>query len=535
MPGIPVLRWDYSDRLHATARQAAADRGIPETTYYVYDAAGQRVRKVTERAATGGHAHSRKSERIYLGTFEIYREYAHDGTATLERETLHVLDDKHRVALVETRTVGTDRGPRELTRYQLASHLDSSVLELDQHAQVISYEEYYPYGSTSYQAVRAKTETPKRYRYTGKERDTETGLSYHGARYYAPWLGRWASCDPIGLADSVDVYIYVNGNPIVAIDSTGHNSDKIIDQNDPYGGDLPPGGAPEQAQANLPEVHGTAREEAEQRSIPEEHAPPQGAAVEFSGASFAEVPPSQQADPIGQSGVRLRADQPRENYDSPVARQMAVRGYLNLAEIAEAGHGCAFCHIVKEYRTMRDANAAIDLGHYNAVSVALHEINIQFATIPLTVAAEALAAPAAEAAALRGIKVYRGTSNTSELQIHAETGQLMSDAARVGYEESGGSVQAARAASETAHAAGIETWGSEAAYAQAHGEFSSELSQIGARSMLSVTTDPAVAKFFAGSGGQVFSAVVDPALLIPQTMKTANESEFLITHMFGAH
>ena len=188
-----MLRWDEHDRLHATAR------GARKTTYYGYDAAGQRVRKVTERAGRI------RSERVYVGPFEVYREYADDGAVTLERETLHVLDGTRRVALVETRTAGTDRGPAELVRYQFANHLGSSVLELDQAGQVISYEEYYPYGSTSYQAVRARTETRKRYRYTGKERDTETGLYYHGARYYAPWLARWTSCDPAGLADGVNV------------------------------------------------------------------------------------------------------------------------------------------------------------------------------------------------------------------------------------------------------------------------------------------------------------------------------------------
>ena len=92
-----------------------------------------------------------------------------------------MFDDEHRLALVETRTTGTDPGPAELTRYQLANHLDSSVLELGQDAQVITYEEYYPYGSTSYLAVRVGIEAPKRYRYTAKERDTETGLRYHGS------------------------------------------------------------------------------------------------------------------------------------------------------------------------------------------------------------------------------------------------------------------------------------------------------------------------------------------------------------------
>jgi RHS repeat-associated protein len=240
MPEIPLMRWDYAGRLHATARHAAADGGPDpqEATYYVYDAAGQRVRKVTQRAATA----ARKSERIYVGAFEAYREYGPDGAVTLERETLNVSDDRHRLALAETRTVGTDRGPGELIRYQLGNHLDSSVLELDQEAQVISYEEYYPYGSTSYQAVRADIEAPKRYRYTGKERDTETGLYYHGARYCAPWLGRWTSCDPAGLADGTNLYAYVRDNPVRRADPTGYQGHDQDEKPDPDTTDGAPAG-----------------------------------------------------------------------------------------------------------------------------------------------------------------------------------------------------------------------------------------------------------------------------------------------------
>src|SRR5207245_3087955 len=138
---------------------------------------------------------------IYLGGFEIFR--AHNGpiganTATLERETLHLMDDKTRIAMVETRTLDTannDPAPRQLIRYQFGNHLGSASLELDDQAQIISYEEFNPFGSTSYQAVRRQTETPKRYRYTGKERDQESGFCYHGARYYARWLGRWTGID----------------------------------------------------------------------------------------------------------------------------------------------------------------------------------------------------------------------------------------------------------------------------------------------------------------------------------------------------
>ena len=93
-------------------------------------------------------------------------------------------------------------------------------------AQIISYEEYYPYGSTSYQAGRSAAEVSlKRYRYTGKERDEESGLYYHGARYYAPWTKRWLSCDPAGGGGTQSLYEYCSGNPTRFIDPTGEDSE----------------------------------------------------------------------------------------------------------------------------------------------------------------------------------------------------------------------------------------------------------------------------------------------------------------------
>ena len=41
--------------------------------------------------------------------------------------------------------------------------------------------------------MRSQLETPKRYRYTSKERDEENDLDYFGQRYYAAWLGRWTA------------------------------------------------------------------------------------------------------------------------------------------------------------------------------------------------------------------------------------------------------------------------------------------------------------------------------------------------------
>ena len=135
-------------------RPAAAGGGTPQTTYYVYDAGGQRVRKATDRQAAAGQAASRRPNGSTSARIEIYREYATDGTTvTLERETLHVTDGDTAIALVETRTTGTDKAPAQLVRYQYGNHLGSAVLELDDQSNIITYEEYFPFGSTSYQAV----------------------------------------------------------------------------------------------------------------------------------------------------------------------------------------------------------------------------------------------------------------------------------------------------------------------------------------------------------------------------------------------
>jgi RHS repeat-associated protein len=222
MSHLPLMQWDYKEQLQATTQQIVHNGGLPETTIYRYDANGQRIRKVTERQAAPGQTPTRLKERLYLGGLEIYREYGGDGhSITLERQTLLIVDDKQCVALVETRTQGSDHAAGQLTRYQFSNQLDTACLELDDQGQIITYEEYYPFGSSAYQAVRSQTETPKRYRFTGKERDEENALYYHGARYYACWLGRWTAPDPQGLIDGNNLYRYVHNNPVRHSDPTG--------------------------------------------------------------------------------------------------------------------------------------------------------------------------------------------------------------------------------------------------------------------------------------------------------------------------
>jgi RHS repeat-associated protein len=218
-PGVANCFWNDKNLLIATALTASADvTDGTDHAYYTYDAAGQRVRKVVVAGA------SVRRERIHVGGYEVFRHTS--GGKVTERHSVHVMDDRRRIALVETKTVDAgviQANPLPIVRYQHDNHLGSSVFELDGNGQPISREEYHPFGTTSYYVKPGTLRDIdiKRYRYTGKERDDETGLYYHGARYYAPWLGRWCSTDPAGLVDGASLYSYVRNNPVRFVDPDG--------------------------------------------------------------------------------------------------------------------------------------------------------------------------------------------------------------------------------------------------------------------------------------------------------------------------
>jgi len=149
-----------------------------------------------------------------------------------------VLDGVKRLAMVETKTVdaGVPVGtPAPKQRYQLGNHLGSAMLELDEAGLIVSYEEYHPYGSSAYRSARSGVEvSARRYRYVGMERDDETGLYLMGARYYACWLGRWTSADPMGIgADGPGLYNYTRGSPVTLSDPSGHQTPRPASGADP--------------------------------------------------------------------------------------------------------------------------------------------------------------------------------------------------------------------------------------------------------------------------------------------------------------
>lgn len=226
MPHLEEMEWNFKEELIKTIRQRRTDGGTPETTYYQYDGQGRRIRKITENQADFGIPPTKKEERIYLGDFELYQK--HSGKdAGLKRESLSLMIQERRFVMIETRNHIDDGTEKQLVRYQLHSHIDSVSIEVEgsTDAEVISYEEYHPYGTTSFQAKNASIKAAaKRYRFTGKERDDENGFYYHGARYYSAWLGRWMSSDPKGTIDGLNLYTYCKNNPLNYNDLSGTQS-----------------------------------------------------------------------------------------------------------------------------------------------------------------------------------------------------------------------------------------------------------------------------------------------------------------------
>jgi RHS repeat-associated protein len=210
------------------------DLGGGGKAWYQYDSGKQRTRKhMTRQPQPGGTDRTVKEERIYLGGYELYRCYINDPDDPIEEiESHHLFEGEQRVLLVDDVLVakasaqpgpsGSRISAQTLFRYQYGNHLGSVGLELNDTARRISYEEFHPYGTSAYRVMNSAIEAPvKRYRYTGMERDEESGLAIHSARYFASNIGSWASADPALLKGGINFYAYSGGNPICRLDHNG--------------------------------------------------------------------------------------------------------------------------------------------------------------------------------------------------------------------------------------------------------------------------------------------------------------------------
>ena len=185
---------------------------------YRYDADSQRILKVNVQK-TGNSTQTQRA--LYLPGLELRTTKA----GATETESLQVITvgeaGRAQVRVLHWESGRPDSISNDQVRYSYDNLTGSSGLELDGDGNVISMEEYYPYGGTAVWAARNAVEADyKTVRYSGKERDA-TGLYYYGYRYYQPWAGRWLSSDPAGTVDGLNLFRMVRNNPVSMKDNDG--------------------------------------------------------------------------------------------------------------------------------------------------------------------------------------------------------------------------------------------------------------------------------------------------------------------------
>ncbi|HEV2963934.1 MAG TPA: RHS repeat-associated core domain-containing protein, partial [Candidatus Angelobacter sp.] len=180
---------------------------------YVYDADGNRVQK------TNGNITPARGTLYWYMSPGIVAES--DLSGSLQSE--YVFFGGERVARKDF--------PGNAVSYYFSDHLKTASVITDAVGNIKSESDYYPWGGE----LQFSNNDSNHYKFTGKERDAETGLDYFGARHYSNGLGRFITPDwsstpvPVPYADlsdpqSLNQYSYVRNLPTTRSDPEGHDS-----------------------------------------------------------------------------------------------------------------------------------------------------------------------------------------------------------------------------------------------------------------------------------------------------------------------
>lgn len=198
--------WDYRNRLTQVVTRASAGGAVTRQVNYTYDVHDQRIAKVVDLDGAGTGAVT--VERFVYDRGQIALVFNNGSTTPTQRYLYGTEVDQ---VLAEQRGTTTTWA---LTDYQgtVRDLIDNTGTNRNR----IRYDSF---GSIAHQTNPALT---FRFGYTGRDFDSETGLSYYRARYYDARVGRFLSEDPIGFAGGdVNLYRYVGNSPINYTDPSG--------------------------------------------------------------------------------------------------------------------------------------------------------------------------------------------------------------------------------------------------------------------------------------------------------------------------
>jgi RHS repeat-associated protein len=178
---------------------------------YLYDADGERFQKWQN--GTGWKSYWRGTGSAVLA----------EGDAAGNLTSEYIFFNGQRLARIDL--------PGNAVHYYLSDHLGSTSLEVSASGVIENESDYYPWGG---ELQFTNHDLGNHYKFTGKERDAESGLDYFGARYYSNGLGRFITPDwaakaaAVPYADfadpqSLNLYTYVRNIPTTKYDADGHD------------------------------------------------------------------------------------------------------------------------------------------------------------------------------------------------------------------------------------------------------------------------------------------------------------------------
>ena len=207
------------NQLNNVSYDAAGNQTTVSGAAVTYDAENRQT-QVTEPPMAGGA----QANYSYGGLGQLVSKTLSSGT------TVYVYDALGRmVAQYSSSAPGTTLCQ---TCYLSVDQLGSTRLVTDQAANVIARHDYVPFGQEipatwAGRGAQWGVDDAVTQKFTGQERDAETGSDYFKARYYGNLLGRFTSPDPANAGanlmnpQSWNAYAYVGNNPMNAVDPSG--------------------------------------------------------------------------------------------------------------------------------------------------------------------------------------------------------------------------------------------------------------------------------------------------------------------------